>query len=166
MFALLQRRATIWTVPRQRPVEALDVVHRTARIALRTTPSQRRRCFGLLRSGGDIWACVLELSAIRRRRGAPPLVNYQELCRELSAAGPGTFGELSSVGARSILRRYSDAWMTAAKKRKQGDASARYPRRRRRSCPRGTTRAPSVSTDASKNSDSAGHRSARGASHP
>ncbi|MBO0881681.1 MAG: hypothetical protein J2P17_15335, partial [Mycobacterium sp.] len=35
---------------------------------------------------------------------------YQELCRELSAAGPGTFGELDATGARSVLRRYSDAW--------------------------------------------------------
>jgi IS605 OrfB family transposase len=118
-------------VPRQRPVDAPHVVHRTARVALRTTPSQRRRCFGLLRSGGDVWACVLELSAIRRRRGAPALVHYQELCRELSAAGPGTFGELSISGARSILRRYSDAWMTTAKRRKQGDTSARYPRRKK-----------------------------------
>jgi IS605 OrfB family transposase len=74
---------------------------------------------------------VLELSAVRRRRGAPPLVSYQELCRELSAAGPGTFGELSAVGARSILRRYSDAWMATAKRRKQGDTSARYPRRKK-----------------------------------
>jgi IS605 OrfB family transposase len=106
-------------------------VHRTARVALRTTPGQRRRCFGLLRSGGDVWACVLELSALRRRRGAPPLATYQELCRELSAAGPGTFGELSTTGARSIVRRYSDAWMSTAKRRKAGDRSARYPRRKK-----------------------------------
>jgi len=118
-------------VPRQRPVDAPKIVHRTARIALRTTPAQRQRCFDLLRSGGDVWACVLELSAIRRHRGAPPLVNYQELCRELSAAGPGIFGELSTTGARSVLRRYSDAWMTTAKKRRAGDASAHYPRRKK-----------------------------------
>ena len=45
--------------------------------------------------------------------------------------GPGTFGELDSVGARSVLRRYSDAWFAAAKRRKAGDAAARFPRRRR-----------------------------------
>jgi len=31
-------------------------VHRTARIALRTTAAQRRRRYGLLRSAGDVWA--------------------------------------------------------------------------------------------------------------
>ena len=35
-------------------------VHRTARIALRTTPAQRRRCYGLLRSAGDAWAWVID----------------------------------------------------------------------------------------------------------
>ena len=56
-----------------------------------------------------------------------PLAGY----RELAASGPGTFGELDTAGARSVLRRYSDAWFAAAKRHKQGDVSARYPRRRR-----------------------------------
>jgi IS605 OrfB family transposase len=98
---------------------------------LRTTAAQRRRCFGLLRSAGDVWACVLELNAIRFQRGAPGVVNYQELCRELSAGGPGIFGELSTTGGRSVLRRYSDAWMTTAKKRRAGETSARFPRRKK-----------------------------------
>jgi hypothetical protein len=59
------------------------------------------------------------------------LVSYQELCRELASAGPGTFGELDTVGARSVLRRYSDAWFAAAKRRRGGDQRARFPRRRR-----------------------------------
>lgn len=59
------------------------------------------------------------------------MVGYQALCRELAAAGPGTFGELSSVGARSVLRRYSDAWFSAAKRREAGDDRVRFPRRRR-----------------------------------
>ena len=118
-------------MPRQRPVDVPRVVHRTTRVALRTTEAQRRRCFGLLRSGGDVWACVLEQSAIRCQRGAAPLANYQELCRELSADGPGIFGELSTTGARSILRRYCDAWMTTAKRRRAGDTSAHYPRRKK-----------------------------------
>ena len=86
------------------------MVHRTARCGLRATRGQRRRLFGLLRSAGDVWCCVLELNAWRRRRQDPALAGYRELCRELAASGPGTFGELDSTGARSVLRRYSDAW--------------------------------------------------------
>ncbi|WP_435585955.1 RNA-guided endonuclease TnpB family protein [Micromonospora aurantiaca (nom. illeg.)] len=95
------------------------------------TSGQRRRCFGLLRSAGDVWACVLEVNGWRRRRRDAPLTSYQELCRELSVSGPGTFGELDSTGARSVLRRFSDAWFAAAKRRKDGDVSAGFPRRRR-----------------------------------
>ncbi|MEV0426256.1 transposase [Micromonospora sp. NPDC050495] len=118
-------------VPRRRDPAASRVVHRTVRVALRVTSGQRRRCFGLLRSAGDVWACVLEVNGWRRRRRDAPLTSYQELCRELSVSGPGTFGELDSTGARSVLRRFSDAWFAAAKRRKGGDVSARFPRRRR-----------------------------------
>jgi IS605 OrfB family transposase len=111
------------------------VVHRTARIGVRVTAGQRRRCFDLLRSAGDVWACILELNSWRWRRGARPLTSFVELCRELSASGPGTFGDLDSVGARSVLRRYSDAWFSAAKRRKAGHLQVRYPRRRRRLVP-------------------------------
>jgi IS605 OrfB family transposase len=107
------------------------VVHRTARAGLRVTREQRRRLVGLLVSAGDVWAAVLELNAWRRARQDWPLVSYQELCRELAASGPGTFGELDSVGARSVLRRYSDAWFAAAQRRRGGDQRARFPRRRR-----------------------------------
>ena len=107
------------------------MVHRTARCGLRVTRRQRQRVFGLLRSAGDVWCAVLELDAWRRQRQDPPLAGYQELCRELAASGPGTFGELDSTGARSVLRRYSDAWFATAKRRKDGDKSARYPRRKR-----------------------------------
>ncbi|SCG36469.1 putative transposase [Micromonospora inositola] len=74
---------------------------------------------------------MLEVNAWRRRRGDAPLVGYQQLCRELSASGPGTFAELDSTGARSVLRRFSDAWFAAAKRRTAGEPSARFPRRRR-----------------------------------
>ncbi len=110
-------------------------MYRTTRGGLRTTPGQRRRVLGLLAAGGDVWACTLELNAWRRARQDRPLASYQELCRELAASGPGTFGELDSVGARSVLRRYADAWMAAAKRRKNGDRAARFPRRRRRLVP-------------------------------
>jgi hypothetical protein len=110
------------------------VVHRTARAGLRLTRGQRRRLIGLLVSAGDVWACVLEVNAWRRARGDALLVSYQGLFRELAAAGPGCFGELDCAGARSVLRRYSDAWFAAAR-RKNGDASARFPRRRRKMMP-------------------------------
>ena len=118
-------------MPRRRRPQSPRVVHRTARAGLRVTRGQRRRLLGLLVSAGDVWACVLEINAWRRARQDRPLVSYQELCRELAASGPGTFGELDSVGARSVLRRYSDAWFAAAKRRRDGDGAARFPRRRR-----------------------------------
>jgi IS605 OrfB family transposase len=107
------------------------VVHRTARAGLRVTMAQRRRLLALLVSAGDVWAAVLEINAWRRARQDRPLVSYQELCRELAASGPGTFGELDSQGARSVLCRYSDAWFAAATRRRGGDQRARSPRRRR-----------------------------------
>ena len=111
------------------------MVHRTARAGLRLTAQQRRRLTGLLAAAGDVWACVLELNAWRRIRQDRPLCSYQELCRELAAAGPGCFGELNSDGARSVLRRYADAWHAAAKRRREGDGRARFPRRRRAMLP-------------------------------
>jgi putative transposase len=86
---------------------------------------------GLLVSAGDVWACALEINGWRRARQDRPLASYRELYRELAHAGPGTFGELDTEGARSVLRRYSDAWFAAAKRRRDGDRRARFPRRRR-----------------------------------
>ncbi|WP_222849739.1 hypothetical protein [Trebonia kvetii] len=118
-------------MPRKRERDGSRVVYRTARCGLRVTPHQRERVFGLLRSAGDVWCCVLDLAAWRRHRQDPPLAGYQELCRVLAVSGPGTFGELDSTCARSVLRRYSDAWFATAKRRKEGEVSARYPRRKR-----------------------------------
>jgi hypothetical protein len=116
-------------MPRRRYVGTGPVVHRTARIGLRLT-AQQQRCFGLLRSAGDLWACILEINAWRRRRGDRPTAGYQELCRLLAESGPGVFGELDGTGARSVLRRYTDAWFSAAARRKAGALEVRYPRRR------------------------------------
>lgn len=91
-------------------------VHRTCRISLRLTPAQRRRCFGLLRAGGDVWAWALDTNRERHAAGLPAIVSYPDWCREL-ARRPGGFGELSVVGARSVLRRYADAWTEAARRR-------------------------------------------------
>jgi putative transposase len=122
-------------MPRRRDRQGPPVVYRTARAGVRVTRGQRRRVIGLLVSAGDVLACVLELGAWRRARQDPPLASYQELCRLLAASGPGTFGELDTAGARSVLRRYSDAWFAAAKRRRDGDSRARFPRRRRRMVP-------------------------------
>jgi putative transposase len=104
---------------------------RTARAGLRVTRAQRRRLLGLLVSGGDVWACALQINAWRLARRDRPLVSFQALCRELASSGPGCFGELDTAGARSVLNCYSDAWFAAAKRRKEGDKRARFPRRRR-----------------------------------
>jgi len=122
-------------MPRHSEPHSPPVVHRTARAGLRLTRGQRRRLVGLLVSAGDVWACVLEVNAWRRARQDAPLAGYPALCRELAASGPGCFGELDSAGARSVLRRYSDAWFAGAARRKNGDTSARFPRRRRKMMP-------------------------------
>src|SRR5262245_8134294 len=118
-------------MPRRRVPASPQVVCRTARAGLRVTRAQRRRLMALLVSAGDVWACVLELHTWRRGRQDRPLVSSQALCRELAASGPGCFGELDTAGARSVLRRYTDAWFAAAQRRREGDQRARFPRRRR-----------------------------------
>src|SRR6266508_2082638 len=105
------------------------LVHRTARIRLRSTRRQTRRCYGLLRSAGDVWAWQLDTNRQRRQQGETAISNYQALCRQLTSVDP--FGELSVTGARSVLRRYADAWHQAAKRRKAGQQDAGFPRRKR-----------------------------------
>jgi len=126
----LDRRATL--VEHQFDMDNLNntprLVHRTAHIRLRLTRRQTDRCYGLLRSAGDIWAWLLDLNRQRRQQDALPVIGYPALCRELTAAG--SFGELSVVGARSVLRRYADAWREAAKRRRNGQ-HAHFPRRKR-----------------------------------
>jgi IS605 OrfB family transposase len=105
------------------------LVRRTARIRLRLTRRQATRCLGLLRSAGDVWAWLLDTNRQRREQGEPAISNYQALCRELTHVGP--FGELSVTGARSVLRRYADAWYEAVKRFKAGREDAGFPRRKR-----------------------------------
>jgi IS605 OrfB family transposase len=102
-------------------------LHRTARIRLRLTRRQAHRCYQLLRSAGDVWAWLLDTNRQRLQQGERPITNYQALCREL--ARTNGFGELSTVGARSVLRRYAEAWFQAAKRRDQQKAG--FPRRKR-----------------------------------
>jgi IS605 OrfB family transposase len=104
-------------------------VHRTAHLRLRVTHRQARRCYGLLRSAGDVWAWLLDSNRQRHQRDEPAISNYQALCRELARSDG--FGELSTVAARSVLRRYADAWFQAANRRKSGQQAAGFPRRKR-----------------------------------
>jgi IS605 OrfB family transposase len=76
-----------------------------------------------------VWAWLLNTNRQRHQQGEPAISNYQALCREL--AKTGGFGELSTVGARSVLRRYSDAWFHAANRRRAGQQDAGFPRRKR-----------------------------------
>jgi IS605 OrfB family transposase len=104
------------------------LVHRTAHIRLRLTRRQARRCYGMLRSAGDVWAWLLDSNRQRHQQGGRPVTGYQALCRQLTGEGP--FGELSVTGARSVLQRYSDAWFQAASRRSQA-GKAGFPRRKR-----------------------------------
>jgi hypothetical protein len=104
------------------------LVHRTAHLRLRATPHQTDRCYRLLRAAGDLWAWLLDDNRQRLKHDQPPIANYQALCRQLTSKG--SFGELSTVGARSVLRRYADAWHQAAKRRRQGQQQAGFPRRK------------------------------------
>src|SRR6266571_3659440 len=78
-------------------------VHRTARIALRTTLAQRRRCYGLLRSAGDVWAWVLDSNRQLREQHSPQVASFSALCRELTGT---SFGELSRHCAEAVLKNY------------------------------------------------------------
>jgi IS605 OrfB family transposase len=102
-------------------------VYRTAHIRLRLSRHQTDRCYRLLRAAGDVWAWLLDNNRARRQQGQPPITNYQALCRQLTSNDG--LGELSIVGARSVLRRYADAWFAATKRRRNGQ-QARLPRRK------------------------------------
>src|SRR5947209_7131364 len=102
-------------------------LHRSARIAIRATRGQRRRLFGLLRSAGDVRALVLDCNRQLREWKVTPVVTYQGLCREIAGMD---FGELDSVGARSVIRRYSSEWFEAATRRKAGQ-HVHFPRRKK-----------------------------------
>lgn len=70
---------------------------------------------------------LVDLNQARFRRGAPPVANYQALCREVAGV---EVGELSVTAIRSVLRRYSDAFFETARRKRRGER-ARYPRRKR-----------------------------------
>jgi IS605 OrfB family transposase len=106
---------------------SVPTVHRTARIALRTTPAQRRRCYGLLRSAGDVWAWVIDGNRRLREQHRPEVANFSALCRELTGT---TFGDLSRQCAEAVLKNYSTAFFEAVKRKKLG-VRAGFPRRKR-----------------------------------
>jgi transposase len=102
-------------------------VHRTARIGLRTTPAQRRRCYGLLRSARDVWAWVIDCNRALREWHCPQVASFSALCRELTGT---SFGELSRQCAEAVLKNYSTAFFEAARRKKAG-VRAGFPRRKR-----------------------------------
>src|SRR5260370_10832148 len=106
---------------------AVGQVHRPARIALRTTLAQRRRCYGLLRSAGDVWAWVIDCNRALREWHCPQVANFPALCRELTGT---SFGELSRTCAEAVLKNYSIAFFEAARRQKAG-VRAGFPRRKR-----------------------------------
>jgi transposase len=103
------------------------VVVRTARVELRLTAGQRRRCYGLLRAAGDVWAGLIELNRARFARGGPPVLSFAALCRELTGADLGPLGRIC---AEDVAKRYSVACFETARRRAAGKP-ARYPRRKR-----------------------------------
>jgi len=102
-------------------------VHRTARIALRTTPAQRRRCYGLLRSAGDVWAWVIDCNRALREWHCPRWPGSRPCAGELTGT---SFGELSRTCAEDVLKGYSTAFFEAARRKKAG-VRAGFPRRKR-----------------------------------
>jgi transposase len=76
-----------------------------------------------------VWAWVVDCNRMLRQWRYPPVVSYRGLCREPAGMG-APFGELSATAARSVLRRYSDAWFEAAKRVGQGRPGG-FPRRKR-----------------------------------
>jgi putative transposase len=106
-------------------------VVRTARVALRVTPAQRRRCHGLLFAAGDVWAGLIEFNRVRFARGGPPVFGFAALCRELTGAD---LGPLARICAEDVAKRYSAACFETAR-RKQGGGRAGYPRRKRAMVP-------------------------------
>lgn len=106
---------------------SVQKVHRTARIALRTTPAQRRRCYGLLSSAGDVWAWVIDCNRQLREWHCPRVANFAALCRELTGT---SFGELSRTCAEGVLKNYSIAFFEAARRQSAGQRAG-FPRRKK-----------------------------------
>src|SRR5438034_42934 len=102
-------------------------VRRTARIALGTTRAQRRRCYGLLRSAGDVWAWVIDRNRRLREQHCPQVASFPALCRELTGT---SFGEWSRHCAEAVLKNYSIAFLEAARRQEAG-VRAGFPRRKR-----------------------------------
>jgi IS605 OrfB family transposase len=79
-----------------------------------------------------VWACTLDLARWRRQAGLPPLVGYQELCRELALAGPGTFAgpdrEGLLVSGRAIR---AESYLHLADAKRRARAGSRRWRRTR-----------------------------------
>ena len=106
-----------------------QVVQRTARICLRTTPAQAKRCYQLLRAA-NVWAWLLDSNRDRRQQGDPAVVGYQALRLPPAHQPRRLRGAVGGRGARSVVQRYSDAWFEAARLDDRGERAG-FPRRKR-----------------------------------
>ncbi len=74
-----------------------------------------------------MWAALIDVNQARFRCRAKPIFGYEAWCREVAGV---PVGELSQTALRSVVRRYSDACLATAA-RKRARVLARYPRRKR-----------------------------------
>ena len=102
-------------------------MHRSARVVIRPRRQVAERCYGILRSAGDIRAALIEMNRYRRRRGDRAVFGFPELCRELTGVD---VGELARHPAEDVLHRYSTECFEVARRKKAGH-DARFPRRKR-----------------------------------
>jgi hypothetical protein len=70
-------------------METGPTVMRTARVALRVTPAQRRRGVEIRRAPADAWAGLIEFNAVRVARGGQGVFGFAALWRELTDADLG-----------------------------------------------------------------------------
>ena len=69
-----------------------------------------------------MWAALIDVNRERFRRGAPPIGNFQGWCREITGV---PLGELARICAEGIAKRYCDAFMQTARRKRRGER-ARY----------------------------------------
>ena len=112
----------------RRPQES-KVFHRT----VRRTPGDGAAAGAMLRPvppGGDVWAAVLDMTPSASDAALPKWSAGRHCIGSSRRRDPDVPANYQPFGARSILRRYSDAWLSTNARRRGGETSARYPRRR------------------------------------
>src|ERR1700726_479581 len=91
-------------MPRRRNPQSPPVVYRTARAGLRLTRARRRRLIALLVAAGDLWACILELNAWRRRGQDRPVGAGLPAAAGPPGPGPALPGRAGPLGHPAVRR--------------------------------------------------------------